>query len=793
MSDPIKVLLLDTNDAMGGVVRVHVNLLRTLDRSQFDLYVACLDHGKVLPQFQEIPGVTLWTMEVGTKPRALGSGWRAKLADLASLVPFVRSIWVLAQRCRRAGIQVIHTSDKKRAVILTTLLHRLTGIPFIYHIHNNYVDYPANRRALRWAAAIVANSEDMKRDFVRERGADLERIEVVYNGLDTNEFAPGLPTNLRAELKAGPDQVLIGVVSRLAPDKGQETFIRAAARVVARDPRAEFVLAGDDSIFSDNADYVPMLHRLVRELGLEARTHFLGCRGDMSNIYGGLDVVVNTAWREAFGMVVVEAAACGKPVVGTRAGGIPEIITHGEDGFLFPVRDEATLADILTDLVRDPALRARLGAAGRATVVRRFSIEVQARAMEEVYRSVARPRKGSRSAPVTGGGAHRIKTLLLDTNDAMGGVIRSHKTILRNLDRTRFDVHLACLGHGPLLSRFRSIPGVTLWPIEVGTKPREKCGGWCATLSDAASLVPLGWSALRLARLCKAAGIQVIHSSDKKRSVALVSILHRLTGIPYIYHIRDHYVDHRGNRRTVERAAAIVANSGDMKQDFIRALGPSMERIQVIHNSVDTDEYAPGKSSSLRQELAASPEKVLIGTTCRVSPEKDQETFLRAAARVAAQDERAMFVIVGDDSIASNNAGYMDKLKALTRELGIEQLTAFIGRRTDMPAVCNGLDVVVDAALREAFGMVVVEAAACGKPVVGTRAGGIPEIITHGEDGFLFPARDDAALAAILLDLVRDPALRIRIGAAGRATVVRRFSAASQIRALEKVYEEVAG
>ncbi len=793
MSERIKVLLLDTNDAMGGVVRVHVNLLRTLDRRQFDLYLACLDHGKVLPQFQAIPDITLWTMEVGTKPRALGSGWRAKLADVASLVPFVRSVLGLARQCRRAGIQVIHTSDKKRAVILTTLLHRLTGIPFIYHIHNNYVDFPANRRALRLAAAVVANSEDMKRDFIRERGPDLERIEVVYNGLDTNEFAPGLPSSLRAELKITPAQVLIGVVSRLAPDKGQETFIRAAARVVARDDRAHFVLAGDDSIFSDNADYVPMLHRLVRELGLESHAHFLGCRGDMVNIYGGLDVVVNTAWREAFGMVVVEAAACEKPVVGTRAGGIPEIITHGEDGFLFPVRDEAALADLLTDLVRDPALRARLGAAGRATVLRRFSIEAQARAMEAVYRSTARKRSEPAPVPTAVGGAPRIKTLLLDTNDAMGGVIRSHKTILRALDRTRFDVHLACLGHGALLPRFRAIPGMTIWTIEAGTKAKDSCVGWCAKAADAASVVPLGWTAMRLAWRCRQAGIQVIHSSDKKRSVMLVSLLHRLTGIPFIYHIRDRFVDHPGNRWAVSHAAAIIANSGDMKQDFVRALGPAMDRIRVIHNSVDTDEYAPGKPSSLRQELAASPEKVLIGTTCRVSPEKDQETFLRAAARVAAQDAYAFFVIVGDDSISSNNAGYLGKLKDLTRELGIEKRTAFIGRRTDMPAVCNGLDVVVDAALREAFGMVVVEAAACGKPVVGTRAGGIPEIITHGEDGYLFPVRDDAALAAILLDLVRDPALRARVGAAARANVVRRFSAASQIRAIEQVYLELAG
>jgi glycosyltransferase involved in cell wall biosynthesis len=390
MSDRIKVLLLDTNDAMGGVVRVHLNLLRTLDRGRFDIHLACLDHGKVLPQFEAIGGVNRWLLNVGTKPRAIGSGWRARMADVASLAPFAWSVLRLAWRCRRAGIQIIHTSDKKRAVMLTSLLHRLTGIPFVYHIHNNFADYPANRAALRRAAAIIANSADMRQDFVRALGPGLERIRVIYNGLDADEFAPGLPSGLRVELGVAPNAVLIGVVSRLAPDKGQETFIRAAARVAAREPRAQFVLAGDDSIFSDNADYVPMLHRLVAELGLAPRTHFLGCRSDMAAVYCGLDIVVNTAWREAFGMVVVEGTACGKPVVGTRAGGIPEILTHGEDGFLFPVRDDAALADLLTDLIRDPALRARIGAAGRAMVLRRFTIAVQTRATEQVYEEVAK-------------------------------------------------------------------------------------------------------------------------------------------------------------------------------------------------------------------------------------------------------------------------------------------------------------------------------------------------------------------------------------------------------------------
>ncbi len=389
MNAKTKVLLLDTNDAVGGVVRVHTALLRMLDRQRFDLYAAVLGHGMLLPEFRAVPDVTLWTMEAGTKPAGMCTGLRSRLADAFGAFALFGSALHLAARCRRAGIQAIHTSDKKRALLLTLLLHRMTGIPYLYHIHSSYVDYAANRWAPARAAAVIANSGEMRRDFIEWLGPRMERISVVYNGIDTERFRPGLPSGLRTELGLAQDAVLIGIASRLAPDKGQETFVRAAARVVAQEPDARFALIGDDSIYSDNSEYVPMLRRLAKESGLENHLAFLGFRTDMVSIYSGLDVLVNAAWREAFGLVVVEAMACGKIVVGTQAGGIPEIVTHGRDGFLFPVRDERALADILVELVRKPELRRTVGAAARQTVLERFGIRSQVKAIEALYEEIA--------------------------------------------------------------------------------------------------------------------------------------------------------------------------------------------------------------------------------------------------------------------------------------------------------------------------------------------------------------------------------------------------------------------
>ena len=389
MKDRIKVLLLDTNDAFGGVVRTHLMFLQHTDRTRFDLYAAILGHGPLLPHFLAVPNVTFWKIEVGTKSAKWCAGWRGKVANAWGVVPLVWTALRLAVLCKRAGIQVIHTSDKKRSLLLVLLLQRLTGLPYLYHIHNKYVEYAANRRALAHASLIIANSGETRRDFIAALGPSLERIRVVYNGMDVESFRPGLPSTLRQETGAVPEDVLIGICSRLAPDKGQETFLLAAAQVVAQEPHARFLIIGDDSIFSDNADYVPLLRKLAEENGLAGRVHFLGFRSDMHNIYPGLDILVNAAWREAFGLVVIEAMACGKVALGTQAGGIPEIITHGKDGYLFPVRDAQRLAEMLIDLVHSPELRQRIGLAARQTVVERFTIQTQIRAQEEIYTELA--------------------------------------------------------------------------------------------------------------------------------------------------------------------------------------------------------------------------------------------------------------------------------------------------------------------------------------------------------------------------------------------------------------------
>ncbi|AKJ63900.1 glycosyltransferase family 4 protein [Kiritimatiella glycovorans] len=380
------ILLIDTNDAMGGVVRVHFNLLRAIDRARFRVYAVCQKDSPIEAGFRSIAGASVFPIHTGTKPVDACGGWRGRLGDVLSLLRLVPAVLRIRRICRREEIGLIYVSDKKRAVYLASALRKLTGLPVVYHGHTHHADYAINRRLVREADAVVVNSAAVREDYREWLGPRTPPIEVVHNGLDAGEYSPG-GSSLRDELGLPDDRLLVGIASRLAPDKGQETFIRAAAEVHRRHEHVHFVLVGDDSIFSDNRDYVPHLKKLCRESELDDCTTFLGYRNDMVNVYRGLDIVVNAAWNEAFGMVMIEPMACGKVPVGTSAGGIPEIIRDGENGFLYPPRDHARLAEIIEELVRpESAARLReIGETARSTVLDRFSIETQVRNMEAVF------------------------------------------------------------------------------------------------------------------------------------------------------------------------------------------------------------------------------------------------------------------------------------------------------------------------------------------------------------------------------------------------------------------------
>ena len=210
----------------------------------------------------------------------------------------------------------------------------------------------------------------------------------------------------------------------------------------------------------------------------------------------------------------------------------------------------------------------------------------------------------------------------------------------------------------------------------------------------------------------------------------------------------------------------------------------------VVYNGVDAAFFAGGDGESVRAELGAGGASV-VGMVGRLDPWKGHRELLEAAAQV----EGAVFWIVGDVTFGSAQkrlADYKTSLEQLATELGISDRVRFLGRRDDMPHVIAALDLLVHPSNEpEPFGRSIAEAQAGGKAVIGTRAGGIPELIDEGDTGLLVPPGDSSALAAAIRRLLDDPALRASMGARAREQAQERFTVARHVASVQAVYDEL--
>ncbi|MDX2162219.1 MAG: glycosyltransferase [bacterium] len=200
-------------------------------------------------------------------------------------------------------------------------------------------------------------------------------------GVDTARFRPGIDgAVVRQDAGIAPDAPLVALIARFQDVKGHDTFQAMARIVAAALPAARFIVAGENvhGASADDAYKAAILAAHQADPVLRERLVYLGFRADAERVIAAADVIVCSSHFESYGMVNLEAMASGKPVVSTRRGGPSETVVDGETGFLVEPKDAPALAARVIDLLRDPALRAQMGAAGRARVERLFSAAAMA-------------------------------------------------------------------------------------------------------------------------------------------------------------------------------------------------------------------------------------------------------------------------------------------------------------------------------------------------------------------------------------------------------------------------------
>ena len=269
----------------------------------------------------------------------------------------------------------------------------------IYTWGTRYADGPV-ASAMRWAAAVrnlwlrdadafVAMSHRIREELLAA-GVPLERIALLPHGVDTARFRPataGERSALRARLGLPREALLVTYTGRLLRGKGLETLLAAFGRAAAQEPRAHLSLVGSGS--GQALSVEEELRQRVREAGLEPRVTFAGRVDAVEDWLRASDVFAFPSIFEALGISLVEAAACGLPCVGSRTGGIVDVIEDGGTGRLFPPGDTDALAAALGELLADPARRAAMGEAARRVALRRFDVLDSLERYRTLFREVA--------------------------------------------------------------------------------------------------------------------------------------------------------------------------------------------------------------------------------------------------------------------------------------------------------------------------------------------------------------------------------------------------------------------
>jgi glycosyltransferase involved in cell wall biosynthesis len=241
-------------------------------------------------------------------------------------------------------------------------------------------------------------------------------------------------------------------------------------------------------------------------------------------------------------------------------------------------------------------------------------------------------------------------------------------------------------------------------------------------------------------------------------------------------------------------AARFVAVSNSVRDDLIGA-GVAPSRVDVAYIGIDAAAYRTKVDdravSAMRRSWGVRDGDVLVGTMGSLGPVKGMDFFVEMAAKVAGVDNgRTKFVIVGE-STHSRDAAFVSDLRRRVEQLGLGGRLVFAGQRPD-PATCHAaFDVFVLASREEPFAVVNLEAMAVGRPIVATDVGGNPDGIEDGVTGVIAVAPYPDGLAAGVLRLTADPALRLRMGAAGRARVEARFTLPGYLDAIQSAYQRV--
>jgi len=359
---PYPIAFFLTSFEVGGTERQMVELIRRLDRTEFEVHVACFHRGGPLEAraLENVASVASFPINGFGRPSA------------------IRQWLAFARWCRRIGVRIVHTCELYSnvfglpAAALAGVDVRIGNRRDLVTPDRTRAQLVCQRAAYKSAHSVVANCTAAA-EWLHHEGIPARKIQTIPNGVDCAVFSRG---------NGEPSKPIrrVVTVANLRAEKGHDTLIDAAATLVGLHPDLEFQIVGGGPLRA-------ALEREVTVRGLGARVRFLGERDDVPALLASSDLFVLPSRSEACPNGVLEAMAVGLPIVASRVGGIPELIDSGVTGVLIEPDTPELLVEAVLDLVNRPKHAWELGRAAREKAESRFSLERMVSSFERLYRA----------------------------------------------------------------------------------------------------------------------------------------------------------------------------------------------------------------------------------------------------------------------------------------------------------------------------------------------------------------------------------------------------------------------
>lgn len=373
---PLRVMFLLTSMPVGGAETLLVNLVRRLDRTRFAPEVVCLK-----------------------EPGPLGEMLAAEMPvhhDLLACKYDVRilpRLWSLMRRPQADAVVTVGAGDKMFWGRLAAYLAHVPVVASALH-STGWPDGVGrlNRMLTRMTDAFIGVADAHAVHLVENERFPAAKVNTIYNGVDCERFSPQDATPIRSELGIAADAPVVGILAALRPEKNHELFLHGAAAIRQSLPMAHFIVVGDGPKRSE-------LQTLAKNLGIADAVHFVGSRSDVPALLAACNVVALTSHNEASPVSILEALACGVPVVASNVGSVRETVVDGVTGRLFAPGDEGAFVAATIGLLQDRDEASRLGAEGRRRVEARWSLEAMVRGYEELIERIFVSKQVAKLAP----------------------------------------------------------------------------------------------------------------------------------------------------------------------------------------------------------------------------------------------------------------------------------------------------------------------------------------------------------------------------------------------------------